>query len=87
MEKLGIIFEKESIMQNSVLAVKERIKSMYGKEVSCVINRGRNKLVNVNVKIDQIYPSMFVISPLEDVELDRKSFSYSDVMCGDIKFL
>lgn len=74
-------------MQNSILAVKEHIKSLCGQEVNCVINKGRNKLVNINVCIDQVYPSMFVIKPLEDVDLERKSFSYNDVMCGDIKFL
>lgn len=74
-------------MQKSILAVKEHIKSLCGCNVNCIINKGRNKLVKVNVCIDQVYPSMFVIKPLEDVELDRKSFSYNDVMCGDIKFL
>lgn len=74
-------------MQNSILSVKEKIKNLYGREVNCIINKGRNKLVKVNVLIDQVYPSMFVIRPLDNVELDRKSFSYNDVMCGDIKFL
>lgn len=74
-------------MPNSILLIKEQIKNLYGQEVNCIINKGRNKLVKCNVRIDQVYPSMFVISPLEDIMLDRKSFSYNDVMCGDIKFL
>lgn len=71
----------------SIIEVKDMIKNLYGREVVCIINKGRNKLVKINVKIDQVYPSMFVIYPLERVELERKSFSYNDVMCGDIKFL
>ena len=74
-------------MNNSIVMVKEKIKNLYGKEVDCIINKGRNKLIKVNVRIDQVYPSMFVVSPLENVDLERKSFSYNDVMCGDIKFL
>ena len=74
-------------MNNSIMMVKEKIRNLYGKEVGCIINKGRNKLVKLNVKIDQVYPSMFVIRPLENVDLERKSFSYNDVMCGDIKFL
>ncbi len=74
-------------MNNSILTIKEKIKSLYGQEVNCVINKGRNRLVTVNVRIDQVYPSMFIICPLEEVELERKSFSYNDVMCGDIRFL
>lgn len=67
--------------------VKQLISNLNGKSVDCVINKGRNKLVKLLVRIDQVYPSMFVIAPLENVNLDRKSFSYNDVMCGDIKFL
>ena len=74
-------------MARTILDVKEQVKCLFGKEVRCVINRGRNKLVKLKVIVEQVYPSMFVIKPLENVCLDRKSFSYSDVMCGDIKFL
>ena len=74
-------------MSSSIVDIKEKIKALYGREVGCIINRGRNKLVKLNVIIEQVYPSMFVIAPLENVNLDRKSFSYNDVMCGDIKFL
>lgn len=74
-------------MSKTIMQVKEHIKSIYGHEVPCIINRGRNKLLKVNVRVDQVYPSMFVIAPIEDIMLDRKSFSYNDVMCGDIKFL
>lgn len=74
-------------MSRSLLQVKEHIKSIYGREVPCIINRGRNKLLKINVKVKEVYPSMFIISPIEDIVLDRKSFSYNDVMCGDIKFL
>lgn len=74
-------------MAGSILAVKEKIKNLYGQEVGCIINKGRNKLIKLNVIIDQVYPSMFVIKPIDKISLDRKSFSYNDVMCGDIKFL
>ena len=71
----------------NIISIKEKIKNLYGQEVDCIINKGRNKLVKVNVRIDQIYPSMFVIVPIDNIILERKSFSYNDVMCGDIKFL
>lgn len=74
-------------MARTILDIKEQVKELWGQETKCVINRGRNKLIKLKVVIDQVYPSMFVIKPLEDVCLDRKSFSYSDVMCGDIRFL
>ena len=67
--------------------VKEKINSIKGKEVDCVINKGRNKLVKTKVVVDQVYPSMFVIKPLMQVDLERLSYSYNDILCGDIKFL
>jgi len=67
--------------------VKEIVKSLQGKTIEMIINRGRNKLVTVDAVIDKVYPSMFIIKPLDMVELDRTSFSYSDLLCGDIKFL
>ncbi len=67
--------------------VKSIVRDLQGKSVAMTINRGRNKLVTLNATIDKVYPSMFVIRPDEDAVLDRTSFSYSDILCGDIKFL
>ena len=50
-------------------------------------DKGRNKIVKLSAIIDQVYPSMFVIKPMDMVDLDRKSYSYSDVLCGDVKFI
>jgi len=67
--------------------VRSMVQQLHGKKIFCEINKGRNKIVKVPVIINQVYSSMFTIEPLEIVDLDRKSFSYSDVLCGDIKFL
>ena len=67
--------------------IKQKVYDMHGKRVDCEINKGRNKIVRTNVLIQQVYPSMFVVEPTVSVDLDKKSFSYSDVMCGVIKFL
>ena len=68
-------------------SVKQLISDMQGKEIEVEINRGRNKRVKLNAIIDEIYPSMFVIKPIEKIFLDRFSYSYSDVLCGDIRLL
>lgn len=67
--------------------IKAHISSLQGQNIPLKINKGRNKIVSLTAIIDQVYPSMFVISPTSNVILDRKSFSYSDVLCGDIVFL
>lgn len=71
----------------NILQVKEKILSLKGKNIQLRVNKGRNKIVTLTAIIDQVYPSMFVITPTSIVDLDRKSYSYSDVLCGDVKLL
>ena len=80
----AVIVRVGSIKLNEVKSI---VRSLQGKSTKMVINRGRNKLITLNATIDQVYPSMFIIKPDEVTVLDRTSFSYSDILCGDIKFL
>jgi uncharacterized protein Veg len=66
--------------------IKDKVTNLKGQNISLKINKGRNKIVNLTAIIEQVYPSMFVITPTSDVLLDRKSYSYSDVLCGDVIF-
>ena len=66
--------------------VKLEILNLKGKSVNLIVNKGRKKIVKFNGVIENVYPSMFVIKPNENVELDRTSFSYNDVLCGDIAY-
>ena len=72
---------------NSITAIKDQVTNLKGKNIKIRVNKGRNKIVHLTAIINEVYPSMFVIQPTSDVDLDRKSFSYSDVLCGDIVFL
>jgi uncharacterized protein Veg len=71
----------------TIIDIKNKIHSLKGQNIALKINKGRNKIVSLTAVIDQVYPSMFVILPTSDVDLDRKSYSYSDVLCGDVKFV
>ena len=73
--------------QSTLTEVKDKVSSLKGKNIHLKVNKGRNKIVTLTAIIDQVYPSMFVISPTSPVDLDRKSYSYNDVLCGDIKFI
>ena len=64
--------------------IKAKVYELQGKSIEMVVNRGRNKFVTLNAIIERVYPSMFIIKPLQKTPLDRFSFSYSDVLCGDI---
>lgn len=71
----------------TIIDVKNKINSLQGQNIPLKINKGRNKIVSLTAIIDKVYPSMFVISPTSKVDLDRKSYSYSDVLCGDVMFI
>lgn len=72
---------------STLLDVKNLVTDLQGKNIQLKVNKGRNKIVTLSAIIDRVYPSMFVISPTTPVELDRKSYSYSDVLCGDVVFI
>lgn len=73
--------------QLSLNQVKDKINSLKGQNIHLKINKGRNKIVSLTAIIDQVYPSMFVINPTSTVDLDRKSYSYNDVLCGEIRLI
>lgn len=72
---------------NTLAIIKEQVSALKGQNIHLKINKGRNKIVSLTAVINEVYPSMFIISPTCEVDLDRKSYSYSDVLCGDIKFV
>lgn len=65
--------------------IKSKIASLKGKDLTFSINRGRKRFEVFNGIIESVYPSVFTIkianhpkqSPLQ-------TFSYFDVMCGDV---
>ena len=71
----------------NLVQVKEKVNDLKGKDVNLAVNKGRNKIVKLRAVITEVYPSMFVINPTCIVDLDRKSYSYNDVLCGDVKFV
>ena len=72
---------------SSIAEVKAEIQTLLGKNINMEVNRGRNKIVKLCAKIDKVYPSMFEIKPHGNVILDKTSYSYSVVLCGNIKFM
>lgn len=66
--------------------VKNQIKALKGVEVAMNINRGRKKIDKINCVIKDVYPSVFtVVSTDQDGNL--QTFSYFDVLCGNVVIL
>ena len=75
MRKTGISLEE----------VKSKIKALKGENISMAINRGRKKMDYFNAVIDNIYPSVFTVKVNAINQLDTQTFSYFDVLCGDVE--
>lgn len=71
----------------SLNEVKEKIKSLKGEYVKLAINRGRKKIDTFEAKVENIYPSVFTVKVDELNQLDTQTFSYFDVLCGDVEIL
>ena len=63
--------------------VKEKIRNLKRQELTMSINRGRKKIDTVTATIKDIYPSVFTIKTTDE---KLQTFSYFDVLCGDIVF-
>ena len=67
--------------------VKEKIVALKGSNLRLVINRGRKKIEQFDATIENIYPSVFTVKVDCKNQLSTQTFSYFDVLCGDVSFI
>lgn len=66
-------------------SVKEFVKSLEGKEIKMLVNKGRKKFVRYSGVLECIYPSVFMVRITGCLSSDIMTYSYSDVLCGDVR--
>lgn len=69
-----------------IATVIEKIKKMKGQPLQMEVNKGRKKIEKYIAVIQNTYPSVFTVDIHEPENKGRQSFSYSDVLCGDVVF-
>ena len=67
-------------------AVKAQILALKGRSVEMNINRGRKKFDTVSGIIKDVYPSVFTVLSTQKNQ-PIQTFSYYDVLCGNVVFL
>ncbi len=68
----------------SLEEAKLKILALKGSQVEMNVNRGRKKIEAVSGIIRDVYPSVFTV----ETNMDKiQTFSYYDVLCGNIKIL
>ncbi len=55
------------------------------RRVAVHVNLGRNKSVRFNGVLSGVYPALFTVQPDDADFLGKTAYSYSDVLCGNVK--
>lgn len=66
--------------------IKDKILALKGEEVEMNVNRGRKKIDTINGIIQDVYPSVFTVI-IKDQNSQLQTFSYYDVLCGNVVIL
>ena len=77
-------------MKKNVFALKEiksQIAALKGNTIELKINRGRKKYETFPCTIDNVYPSVFTVKVNHEKKQENQTFSYFDVLCGDVIIL
>ena len=64
--------------------IKQKIEHLKGLDIEMSINRGRKRFETFMAVIDCVYPSVFTIKTHTPKQSPVQTFSYFDVMCGDV---
>ncbi|MDD2445275.1 MAG: Veg family protein [Clostridia bacterium] len=75
-------------MKRNIIAlddIKKRITDLKGNSVNMEINKGRNKIDTFQAVVKHIYPSVFTVETFIENHSRSKTYSYFDVLCGDVK--
>ena len=62
----------------------EEIKALKGKKIAMSVNRGRKTIESYEGVLEKIYPSVFTVDIFKPDNKGKQSYSYSDVLCGDV---
>ncbi len=64
--------------------IKQAVSLLKGEQVELYINRGRRKVLKFKGIVDNVYTSVFTVKD-KIVSTLTHTYSYSDVLCGEVK--
>ncbi len=65
--------------------VKRMVNDCRASRVVVRVNLGRNKTMDFSGVLSGIYPALFTVKPDDEDFLGKTAYSYSDVLCGNVK--
>ena len=69
----------------SIFEIKQMVKACASERIAVRVNLGRNKSVSYSGVLSGIYPALFPVKPDDEHFLGKTAYSYSDVLCGNVK--
>ena len=66
-------------------AVKVQITALKNNRVTMYINKGRKRIIKLDGTVIDVYPSVFTVKIEGSKSLDIQSYSFSDVLTGDVR--
>jgi uncharacterized protein Veg len=69
----------------SIESIREKINELIGKNIYMEVCRGRKQIKKYNGVVEYTFPSVFVVRLTDSGQVvSSLSYSYSDVLCGDV---
>ena len=65
----------------------QKITELKGQDLNFEVTRGRKKTVKFLGVIESVYPSIFIFKNKDDLGANLFSYSYADVLCGDVNII
>ncbi|MEG1581585.1 MAG: Veg family protein [Clostridia bacterium] len=75
------------VAKTSKEEIVDMIMKLKGEKIKMHINKGRKKIIKYTGFIENIYPSIFTVRLEGEKNISNMSYSYSEVMCGDVKII
>ncbi len=69
----------------SIDVIKEKIRSLAGKEINMSVCKGRKRISRYSGRIENTFPSVFVVRLKNTETIPCLSCSYNDVLCGEVQ--
>lgn len=71
----------------SIDEVKKKVFELKGQEIKLYVNRGRRKVYKFDAVVENVYSSVFTVKNLKQAMSLTHTYSYSDVLCGEVKII
>lgn len=72
--------------KNGIENAKKRVILLAGRNILIKVNKGRNKFIQFDGVIENVYPSIFTIKASIDDEDKIMSYSYNDILTKVVRF-